>query len=110
MQTQTNAACALSHNPNDAVAHRPNGEANDLHQRTAPDLYQGAVELRPGPNHLRSVKKILEQKQQMDPAILILEALPHKCGVPARLGTPHLCGSEASKRELPSSKSQNENC
>jgi len=44
------------------------------------------------------------------PAILILGALPHKCGVPASLGTPHLCGSEASKRELPSSKSQNENC
>src|SRR3989442_464261 len=43
-------------------------------------------------------------------AILILGALPHKCGVPASFGTPHLCGSEASKRELPGSESQNENC
>src|SRR6266478_1380433 len=43
-------------------------------------------------------------------AILILGSLPHKCGVPASLGTPHLCGSEASKRELPGSQSQNENC
>src|SRR5438094_11097 len=42
-------------------------------------------------------------------AILILEALPHKCGVPASLGTPHLCGSEASNRGLPGSESQNEN-
>src|SRR6266704_3052122 len=41
---------------------------------------------------------------------IILGALPHKCGVPASLGTPHLCGSEASKRELPGSESQNENC
>src|SRR2546426_7019532 len=24
------------------------------------------------------------------------DPLPHKCGVPARFGTPHLCGSEES--------------
>jgi len=54
--------------------------------------------------------RVYASNTPQEAAILIWGALPHKCAVPASLGTPHLCGSEASKRELPGSESQNENC
>src|SRR6266404_8999696 len=67
------------------------------------------LELKNNPRLCTSLR-VYGSNTPQEAAILILGALPHKCGVPASLGTPHLCGSEASKRELPGSESQNENC
>ena len=67
------------------------------------------LELKNNPRLCTSLRVYASNTPQ-EAAILILGALPHKCAVPASLGTPHLCGSEASKRELPGSESQNENC
>src|SRR5881396_1399213 len=67
------------------------------------------LELKNNPRLCTSLRVYASNTPQ-EAAILILGALPHKCGVPASLGTPHLCGSEASKREFLGSESQNENC
>src|SRR6266404_7800746 len=67
------------------------------------------LELKNNPRLCTSLR-VYGSNTPQEAAILILGALPHKCGVPVSLGTPHLCGSEASKRELPGSESQNDNC
>src|SRR5437667_5592279 len=64
------------------------------------------LELKNNPRLCTSLRVYASNTPQ-EAATLILGALPHKCGVRASLGTPHLCGSEASKRELPGSESQN---
>src|SRR2546426_3549917 len=55
------------------------------------------LELKNNPRLCTSLRVYASNTPQ-EAAILILGALPHKCG------------SEASKRELPGSESQNENC